>query len=716
MNHLSFRPQRLFVACFLLSVAYVLGISLFWDAAVRAYESYFQAAPDGPSPPKVPGRLFLDHDPCYWITYAREMVRTGVWRIRHTFMDNTPQGRPVHWSQSVSWLLLAAGGLRHMMTGEPMDLAIENGSIWVGPAQLVILISALGLLLYRRLGAVPAGVWMLGMAANGNVYWICHALRPDHHGLHLAFVLGSVACLIFGGLGWLKPAGVAALCERPQKAGSKSDNVAAPREREGTAPSAGRHLSQWFAPLELPDGAAARRYFIAAGVLGGLGIWTGATVQLFGIGLIAVGAMLLVLFMPRRLHEADALKVAYLPSLWRLWAITGAVTSLIFYAVEYAPRFPGMRLEVNHPLYALSWFCVGELLTRWSGRKLKLRAAGRWTLPGDVLLLAGAALLPALLIGGPAEWHMLRDPAMRRLHHFITEFYSLKVVAEGRVWLRLWKSHGLLPLLLFGAVWLAHPKRTRLYEWAALWMSFLPAFAYLVLGFLQVRWMAMFSAASLWLMAVMVAVFWRTVSEEPRRAWMGWGLALVMALQAATYAGLRVKEVTHIRDGRSLVGEIVKPMLQRFFITRLSALNEKGDWRFLCEPDLAGPMFYYGGIPCLTSYYWENIEGLKAATAFLSDAGEAEAVRVARERGLTHVVLPHSAEMAHIFHFIREGYFSEQGARAAMAGRLVAAPKRLPSWIHRDEELTKLARTPYSFRGVPVFGTMDVFRIDQDKL
>ena len=58
------------------------------------------------------------------------------------------------------------------------------------------------------------------------------------------------------------------------------------------------------------------------------------------------------------------------PDVWRLWGRVGAALSLVFYLIEYTPSHLAMRLEVNHPFYALAW---------WGGAEI-VGAAGAWAL------------------------------------------------------------------------------------------------------------------------------------------------------------------------------------------------------------------------------------------------------------------------------------------------------------------------------------------------
>lgn len=669
-----------------LLLAYIVSTVLLWDTSVRNYEARFISNDTNVNGAVQSGRIFLDNDAYYWVTFAREMVRTGNWRIRHTDVDNVPYGRSVHWSQSVSWLLVMAGAVQHVASGMSMDAAIEHASIWVGPLQMMLLLVATGVLLYRRMGTLPAIVWMVNLGTMTIVQWYFHPLRPDHHGLQISFLLGSLLCLMLGGLGWA--------------------NETASTSRAG---------SSWFRAMEVPDHITARRYFIASGILGGLGIWTGATVQLFGIGLVALGAMMLIFFMPPGVAGSSQASI-YQPGLWRLWAITGAITSLVFYFIEYAPDFPGMRLEVNHPLYALSWFCAGECMTRLSSMKSnRVRITPAICVPVAVFA-AVAAILPVLLWIGPAGWHSMHDPHMQRMHTHILEFlpyarqFNLQLIRD------MFLHFGFLPAFLIVAPMLTGANRTKLYEWALLWMAFMPALAYAILIQLQVRWAPFFIVTSLLLTVVTLVIFARHQADAKRPLLVVTIMTIALLAQPGIFLRGQVREFANMRKPGNLVNDLAKPILQRQFCARMGDLNTNGTFRVMCEPDMAARLFYYGGIPSVTSYYWENLEGLVDAVNFMTDAGNEVPARIIRERGITHVVLPRMPKLAHIFYYIKTGTFSEAGARDSMAGRLMARSKSLPPWIKRDQALMKELQPGYRFHEQPVFNTLEVFVIHPEHL
>ena len=155
---------------------------------------------------------------------------------------------------------------------------------------------------------------------------------------------------------------------------------------------------KFFRPLQLLDAVGARRYFAVAGALTGLGLWIGATVQFFTIGALAVGSVLLVVFMPANLTSEDN---GYVPELWRVWGIWASAVGLVFYLIEYFPSHMAARLEVNNPLYIVAVFCVGELmvqLTRWRSGGGRANFLGGLT---AAALAGGVALVPILFLFGP---------------------------------------------------------------------------------------------------------------------------------------------------------------------------------------------------------------------------------------------------------------------------------------------------------------------------
>src|SRR4051794_25954735 len=101
----------------LLAVAYVLSDAHDWDKAAKVVDSGFRHLATV-NESITPGGIFLENDSYYWLSYSRRIGDGETLRVRHTHVDNAPFGRPVHWSQSVSWLLVILGKTRQALFHE----------------------------------------------------------------------------------------------------------------------------------------------------------------------------------------------------------------------------------------------------------------------------------------------------------------------------------------------------------------------------------------------------------------------------------------------------------------------------------------------------------------------------------------------------------------------------------------------------------------------
>jgi hypothetical protein len=687
------RPWLVYLLACLGVAVLVFGRAYQWDRTMQAFDKAFQPNWSRPLPEGGSKRVFLDNDPYYWITYARQMVETGQWRVRYTYVDNVPYGREVHWSQSVSWLLVAFGYARHLLTGEPMYDAIEGASIWVNPFLLVVFAIGFSWLIARRMGVVAGAFFMLTFVTLPDVHWAFHPFHPGHHGFHVAFSLGAVLCLVLGGLGWVTRRGTEAL-----------DKVVARRLR-------------FFQPLQLMGRVEARRYFAAAGVFTGLGLWIGATVQFFSIGTLAVGAALLAFFMPARLTNQEA---DYVPELWRLWGIWAAMIASVFYLVEYFPSHLAMRLEVNNPLYAIAVFCFGELMVRLTRWRL-----GRWRASffgwlNIIVLTAGAALVPLLFAFGPVQWHNMRDVQMARLPQFIVEFYTYQKFNPNAP-LSSWfvKHYGILPFSLVGALALSGPRRTKLHEGAAVWISFCLCVFSLLLTLWQYRWAGLHAAMSVWLVIVVGHIAWRNVLSMPaarRPVRIATFLSVLVLGQAVFFTAGEFSDLGDIRKGKTIKTQFIDAAMKKYLAQGLRAESRGKSMRVICDPDIAPVLYYFGGIPAVTSYYWENVQGLHDATAFFMDHGDAMASRIAKERGLTQVIVPAGSRLLIFFNFIETGDMGVTDTPPPLAMRLSSNTSGLPAWITLDEGLTRIGRQEFNLttaRGVgSVEGRVTVYRLE----
>ncbi len=360
------------------------------------------------------------------------------------------------------------------------------------------------------------------------------------------------------------------------------------------------------------------------------------------------------------------------------------MVGIVFYLVEYFPSHIAVRLEVNNPLYLISVFCVGELLVHLTRGRVGTQQASFFGCLKIVMLAAGVALVPLLFAFGPVQWHNMRDVQMSRLHGLIVEFYTYQKFNPNDP-LPSWfvKYYGILPFFLVGALALSAPRRTELPERAALWISFCLCVFSLLLTLWQVRWAGLHAAMSVWLMIVVGHIAWRNVA---------------------------------IRNGKMIEVQFADAAMKQYLAQGLRAESQGKPMRVICDPDIAPVLYYFGGIPAVASYYWENVQGLQDATAFFTDHGDAVARRIAKERGLTQVIVPAGGRLQVLFNFIETGNLSVTDTPPLLATRLCSNTGGLPPWITLDKGLTRIGRQEFSLTtagGVaPVKGRVMVYQLE----
>lgn len=654
--------KRLFTSNLLLLAGGILllglwhgGVSWATDRGIRRIEAHSTATPPviDLSAPWRTMRFFRDPDAYYWLSFARDLRTSGHLRVRRTLADNAPYGREVHWAQLPIWSLAVLSFALEQLGGLAPPPALEWAGRMLMPLFGFVFFSALLLLLARRMGAGVALLAVLPMAVSSHFEF--HTLRPDHHGFQLAFATGSLLCLLCSGLGWI---------------------------RTGGNSSGGRPL--------VPSPADARRWFIASGLFGGMSLWMGATVFAFVLCALAVGMAISILRAdPHSIPDGVALR----PALFRWWGLAGAGASLFFYLIEYAPQHVAMRLEVNHPLYALCFWGTAECLyglARWKQNRRRLPR--RDLLPVAAGLLAAIAL-PALVLFGPVAWYLPRSPLLLRLHaRIIAEFLSPMNPAVSDIYLTR------LPLLATGGiamavtVWLLFRKDLPfrwqaplrllatvsavfvfLFGWQGRWLQFLPPVFFLLAG------------------VALAALRDRHPAAPPPRgsAWLPAVLGLSLLLQAGHAAA-----VLHLRPIRDMLrvermeGPLNLMMLQRNLLLSLKADAPDIPMRLILPADMAPAAYYFGIGRSVGSLYWENLEGLTAHAEFMGDPLPGErAQEIAGERGLSHVLSYSTPDEAHHCHALLTGREGDPGLGRTLGWALSRGEADIPAWIQQDFRL-----------------------------
>lgn len=651
----------------LLLLAHVAIFTVHTDRAARSFDAC--AVPPNTIPGLAEPRFFPDNDPYAWMAHTRDLMASGGWRIRWTFMDNAPYGREMHWSHPLIWTLRGMATGIIAATGWPAARAVELAGIWVMPLFQFLFLGLAWIGLARKLGWIPSGLFvLLGLSLTGfaNAFY---PLLPDHHGLQLATSLFSFICLQLGGMGWTRT-------EPPPLAPADHAN---------------------FRLFSLPSPKEARRWFIASGIFGGLALWLGATVWLFGLAITSLAA---ATALPAFLRPPSS-DLRYRPDLWRTWAIVGSTVAAGSYLLEYAPAHFAMRLEVNHPLYWLCWVGVAECL-RFAGRSSSLRFWENHR-PTDWVFAALGALaalaLPVLALFGPTDWYSLHDPLLQRLHAgFINEFKPAWASIRKQPVGFFYANFGLVPLLA-GAVILG-TLRSRRRPWTCD-LLLRPAVVFAALFFLlmlfQLRWGFLSTGALVWLGVLSISAG----AVARGRARKGIHLAAGVLLLNGLAADL---QRWHSENRAAIALEVPSGWIQASLAKRRALqwglAAGTNEWRMVGLATEAPILYYYTGIRTVASYYWENKAGWHAEAAFFADVPAGERARqIAGERGLTHAFARPTETLPRLFTTIQTGQFDPAALRQSLAGQLAfPADDPLPAWIHPDAPLSAMANKLYAFK------------------
>ncbi|MEX2044263.1 MAG: hypothetical protein WD941_02850, partial [Opitutus sp.] len=497
-------------------------------------------------------------DGYHWIMQAQQMFADGDWRPRRVRYDNAPDGRELHWSMPYRLWLASLAAADSALTGRSAGLAVERAALVANPVMLAMVLLVLVPLTARALGGASAAVLALAAAGSPAVQGLFDAGAVDHHGLAAACALGCVSCLLFG----IRP---------PPEPGS-----------------------------EAVMDSRVRRWFIASAFCGAAGMWV-STVTLVPVLAGLGGGALLAHGVQRRAPAVPVLS----PELWRIWGATGAITCLVMFLAEYFPSHMGWRLEVNHPLHALAWFCAGELLCR-GGRRLAGAGAGRRSLRESLAIpggLAGVMLIPILVWTTGGRTFRVADPFLWSLHHhYIAEFQgAFHFLARDPVDFATaarWLPWLVLPVAII-ALW--RQSGTPLLR-CRLAVALVPALVFALLALGQMRW---FGTAGMLALAVAATLVsdrtWLPVRWRPRVAWMMAlpflpGIISILA-SAPTERGFSDAEVRHLAERDAA-----------HWLRRRAGSDPLV---FASGPGSTTRLFFFGGGRGLGTFFWENLPGLR---------------------------------------------------------------------------------------------------------
>jgi hypothetical protein len=553
-------------------------------------------APDANSPTGYAGGVRsivlpeAGEDTAHWVMQTQTMIAHGEWRIRTVDYDNAPAGRDVHWAALFHWWLALLAWIDHLVTGQPLGIAVERAALTSGPVMFGLMLLGLVPLLNRRFSATASALVAIGAVTTSSFYTDFLPGRADHHGLVNLCGLLMVLFLVVG-----------------------SEDPA-----NDDAPS--------------PTPTRPRRWFIASAVAGGVGLWVSAATMipvLFGLGLGILTA--------GWLGRDGGGRASWLrdPGLFRLWGFVGGGVSLATYLIEYFPSHFSMRLEVNHPLYAAAWIGGAELLhlgVRIVGR---LRPLQRRDFTTGAVALVLVALPPLAILALSAKAFLLLDPFLWALHKFyITEEQNLlhALTTKGSVVQNL--ANLCLPcLLLVPPLVLAFRTSTTRETKMLLALTLFPAVISWIQCWNQVRWLSLAYA----LTVPAVAVFFRAI-ESRRPARRGPVLAWAGACALLFVPGA-LKAARQTLAGADFTNQEIRNLAQRDVAHWLR--QRVGPGRPLVvagSPTTTTLMISLAGASGLGTLYWENVEGLKHAAELFAAPSSEEAEALVRRLGVTHIV------------------------------------------------------------------------------
>ena len=296
------------------------------------------------------------------------------------------------------------------------------------------------------------------------------------------------------------------------------------------------------------------------------------------------------------------------------------------------------------------------------------------------LFAVGALLAPlaAIAVGGQ-RWFSLLDPVAKTLPSLVIEGTSLvenirRVGAAGT--LRDLAAFGLL--LLAGLSAVAAPSLSRRERALVLW----PVLVLLPLGAMAVaqnRWFMVVAPLASTL-AVTTVVVWRT--RLPRRVGIGL-LAAGSILLIALFPVPSALSARHLAADPVLAftpDDVFVPALRHYAQQLRRKLGPGAAPIVFAGPNESVLLAYYGGFPVLGTLYWENLDGMKAATAIATAPDLALARQLLAARRVGCLFSYPKGNFAREFATLASGHPDEDRLQRSFLMLLYGA-ERFPVWL-----------------------------------
>ena len=606
--------------CLFLNIIYTLSITHYLD---RISEIGLSHSTDGNTQPKI--GLAVAADGRTWERLINEQTQTLQPSPSHyTYSDNFPVGRPVHWSSLWSNYQSSFAQLRMMFTQEDLPSALSITARWSNLLIWALTVLFLGHWIAKRWGSSAAIVLCLGMLGHRGIFLSYFPAYPDHHGLITSCILGLLLGALGMGLGWL---------------GSGN---------------------RWLPEKD----SLAKQAAILSAISGGIGLAVSAASLIPVIILIGIIGALGYIMWPEKKEIQETIKPN--ASLWRLWGAVGCITSLFLYFLEYYPVPFTLRLEVNHPVYALAWLGGAELLARlaeWKQRNPSLASTIR-TIIAFVLLVLPLALF--YYYGSTV--FLPADPFLSKVHAEISEFRPLW--QEGLSYKLLF----LITLLPLSLVFIKLRNAESASSNRIPLCFMLVTVATSILALYQQRWWMLAGAAQV-IQAILLTVQFQNYS---RKVYIGW-MSLVCLMYLPGFLILARERLVVERINDVQTGEAMQ-LLYRDVASLINTRHPNSKIALLAAPNASVSIGYYGNIATLGTLYWENKKGLYAAANILTAESNETAETLLKQRGITHLVMVTPEDFTVEYMKALDIPLTNERIRQSFGRRLMTG-ENIPNWL-----------------------------------
>lgn len=532
-----------------------------------------------------------------WVRHSIALTEGHDLQLRHTTIDNAPDGREVHWNSAWAWTIAGAGWINHLFTGQPVPTAIERATVWLTPCALLFLTFVLSTWATKRAGVIIGVCLVCAMTCSDRIYEGFFPSYVDHHGLMTVAVLGMALGAVFMGAGWWR----------------------------ADAPG--------LAVLLPPTKEAALSGATFSAICGAAGMWVTAASIIPPIAIVGAAGVLAIIIQGR-----NALKNGehFAPEVWRRWGRVGAVASFVFYLVEYFPGHLSFHMEANHPFFSLAWLGAGELIAQFGERWLGA-PADRWKNPVSLVWpLATLAAAPlTILIGGTKVFIML-DPFLAHLHSdYIQEFLPIWRTIQG-----MWSNPRMvyeillvenMPLFLGIGFLTYRGRETPIVVWFAIFATVF----FNCMAWWQSRWLLNASGMQVCLALILLTTWTRTFSLRTR--WIA--AAIMFGVLYLPSGALRVALATVDAREHHVNPSDANNCLFRDIAAVIRTSQPTGDITLLTSPNSSTAIGYYGRFKTLGTLYWENDAGLHAAADIFAAETDDKAAELIKKHGVTHIAI-----------------------------------------------------------------------------